>query len=201
MSTMNLNPQSPQNLKRRVRGLVITVTGIAVAMAVILFCRALMTHLFIQEQPPLSAVDPALQAFLAVPLTHLDGKPYTLQRLRGKPLLLNVWAPWCAPCVAELPELSTLFTELEKTNNAPQFVGVGVDSQENLAAFAAQIPISFPLVFGNTAGLDLAKALDGHRGALPFTVLFDAQGRVIGKKTGRVTNSEVLGWLNKAKTR
>ncbi len=184
---------------------------------------------------PTPTMHPALNLLLDTPLLSVQGAPYPMQSLRHQPLLINVWAPWCAPCVDELPELSSMFLQLQaqqtthtanttnttnttstvqtvqtthtaqqqtniaQTMPAVQFVGVGVDSAENLAAFAAKTTVSFPLLVGNTAGMDFIKNLGNTSGALPFTVLFDANGRVIAHKTGRIKPAEVLQWLKQLK--
>jgi carbohydrate-selective porin OprB len=50
---------------------------------------------------------------------------------------------------------------------------------------------------GNTAGVDLAKALGNTSGALPFTVLFNASGQMVAQKTGRVQTADIVAWLKK----
>src|SRR5690606_12874969 len=68
----------------------------------------------------------------------LDGHPATLEQLRGKVVLLNVWATWCAPCVEEMPALERLHRELAPEGLA--VIGVNVDVAPTLLPGAAPEP-------------------------------------------------------------
>jgi thiol-disulfide isomerase/thioredoxin len=138
---------------------------------------------------------PALEALYAGKVLNVDGKGYPTAALRGKTILINVWAPWCAPCVEELPELSAL--SQSSAAKSVQFIGLGVDSAQNISDFSIKHPVAFPLLVAGMAGTQLAKTLGNASGALPFTVLFNAAGQILGQKTGRVRSDEVLAWLAK----
>nr|WP_276597995.1 TlpA disulfide reductase family protein [Roseateles koreensis] len=111
---------------------------------------------------------------------------------RGKPLLLNFWATWCAPCVKELPELAQFHREFK--NQGWQVLGLAVDSPAAVQAFLKKLPVDFPQAMAGTTGTTLTRSLGNAQGGLPFSVAFDADGRIIWRKLG-ATNAEELRLL------
>lgn len=109
----------------------------------------------------------------------LDLKPY-----KGRVLVLNFWATWCAPCIEEMPELSALANEF--AGQPVQLLGIGIDSATNIKLFADKHQISYPLPVAGAAGLEWLRGLGNSSGGLPFTVVFDSQGRVQGRYLGRI---------------
>jgi len=87
-----------------------------------------------------------------ISLPTLDGATLSLRSLRGKVVLVNFWASWCAPCVVEMPELQ----KLQETLGADKFVvlAAGVeDSPENLAKVKKRFNLTFPIVVDRTGQL------------------------------------------------
>jgi thiol-disulfide isomerase/thioredoxin len=138
---------------------------------------------------------PAVASLYATSLNDLAGKAQPLAQWKGKPLLVNFWASWCAPCVSEMPELS----ELAAGDGGKHFnvIGIGIDSPTNLAEFARKIKISYPLYVGGMGGTDLARALGNANGGLPFTVLIGADGQVRKTYLGRLKFDQVRADLAK----
>ena len=115
------------------------------------------------------------------PFRTLEGKPATLKQLAGgKPLLVNLWATWCAPCVAELPMLDKVAGAL-----APRGVSVIAVSQDQETAGVTPFWNARKLTTLKT-WLDPENALGFHyaTGTLPTTVLYDAQGKEIVRVVG-----------------
>jgi thiol-disulfide isomerase/thioredoxin len=104
------------------------------------------------------------------------GKPQALSQWQGKALVVNFWAPWCAPCVREMPELDELAKELAAKKVA--VIGIGIDSPSNIAQFASKFKISYPLYVAGMEGTDLARELGNNAGGLPYTVLIGPDGAV-----------------------
>jgi thiol-disulfide isomerase/thioredoxin len=107
------------------------------------------------------------------------GKPQALSQWQGKPLVVNFWAPWCAPCVREMPELDAFAKEMQAKQVS--VIGIGIDSPSNIAQFAGKLKISYPLYVAGMSGTDLAREFGNEAGGLPYTVLIGADGQV--KKT------------------
>ena len=131
-----------------------------------------------------------VEALWAMEFTDLDGKAVPMAGFKGQPLVINFWATWCAPCKEEMPDFQRLASgELGKK---VKIVGIGIDNAPNMSAFAKQNGITYPLLVGGPAGLDLLKTLGNKVGGLPYTVVLDARGDVVVNHLGRIS-AEALG--------
>ncbi|WP_083734270.1 TlpA disulfide reductase family protein [Sphingopyxis sp. KK2] len=130
-------------------------------------------HQVVREHKGKAAPDAAFQG--------PDDAPATLAAFRGKPLLVNLWATWCAPCVAEMPTLDKLAAARADTLTV---LAVAQDRQG-----AAIVDPWF-----QKAGLStLQPYIDPENGlliaynsALPTTVLYDAEGREVWRVVGAI---------------
>lgn len=136
----------------------------------------------------------AVEQLMSAPLQDVDGKPQTLASYKGRILVVNFWASWCGPCVAEMPELVKLHDAY--ASKGIQFIGIGVDSAQNVQSFLKKIPVDYPVLISGFGGADLARSLGNTAGALPFTVVIDANGAVRSTKLGQITPSELRGTLD-----
>lgn len=125
-------------------------------------------------------------------LTALQGGTLDLRSLAGRPLLINVWASWCAPCVEEMPELSRFAAQ--QAPDGVQVLGLALDTPAAVQAFLQQVPVSYPIVLDTPGPADASVRLGNTRGLLPFTVLVDAQGRIQRQKLGPFAAGEIDRW-------
>ncbi len=132
------------------------------------------------EAAPKAGVDRSKTGSAAPDVEFIDseGETVTLTDFAGKPVLLNLWASWCAPCVKELPTLAAL----DKAG-AVQVLAVSQDSgpHTSVKAFLAKLKVG-----GLGAYQDPAMGLSGALAAqvLPTSVLYDASGREVWRYTG-----------------
>jgi thiol-disulfide isomerase/thioredoxin len=131
------------------------------------------------------------------PLWELDmelpsGGRLRFASLRGKPLVLNFWATWCPPCIEELPLLES-FYKLNAVKNW-QVVGIAVDNAKAVKQFLGKMPLSFPTPIAGLAGTELSRSLGNVSGGLPFTVVFDASGKVALRHMGKLSAAQVDGF-------
>jgi thiol-disulfide isomerase/thioredoxin len=122
-----------------------------------------------------------------VTLADRNGKPTRLASFGGRPLMVNFWATWCAPCRREIPLLNKIRME-RKAQNA-EIVGIAVDFREEVLKFAAKVPIAYPLLIGEEDGLAAAEAF-GMGMAFPFSVFIDSQNRILTLKLGELHEDE-----------
>lgn len=125
-----------------------------------------------------------------------EGGELALTSLRGKVLVLNFWATWCPPCIKELPEFDRL--QRAKAAAGVQVVGLAVDGPTPVRQFLARQPVGFPVGLAGFEGTDLSKRLGNTSGGLPFTVVFDRQGRLRHRKLGQTAFDELENWVNQA---
>jgi thiol-disulfide isomerase/thioredoxin len=116
-----------------------------------------------------------------VVFTGADGELHTLDEFKGRLVLLNLWAPWCAPCVKELPALAALQKALPRDRFAVVAVDVGRDTMTEAGAFLADHGArTLPAYLDSNTGLFRAFGAYG----LPLSILIDAKGREIARAEG-----------------
>ena len=127
-------------------------------------------------------------------LTSLDGSTVRLSDFRGKAVLLNFWATWCAPCKIEMP----WFVDLQKqyASQGLQVIGVAMDDsgEDAIAKFTKQMGINYPILIGKEAVGDAYGGVE----FLPTTFIIDRQGKVVDRVFGLVSRSEFEDGIKKA---
>jgi peroxiredoxin len=143
-----------------------------------------------------AAPDPAVEAIFGLSLPGLSGEPVELGRFRGRTVVLNFWATWCAPCIEEMPELSAMQEDLGP--RGVQVIGIGIDSDANIRRFAEKYPVSYPLLVASGSALEWMRALGNTQGGLPFTVVVDRSGTVRTRVLGRFSEPALRGVIEAA---
>ncbi|HXF97601.1 MAG TPA: TlpA disulfide reductase family protein [Gaiellaceae bacterium] len=120
----------------------------------------------------------------------------TLSDLRGRAVVLNFWASWCAPCKEEAPFLERMWREYR----AKGLVVVGVDAKDfrrDARAFARRFGLTFPLVYDGPGDILPAYGVTGF----PETFVLDREGRVVAAFAGAVNGEEERARLRRAVAR
>lgn len=132
---------------------------------------------------------PARLPALALPALEGDGRPVALEQFTGKPVVLNLWATWCPPCIREMPVLQ----QAQQQRRDVHFVFVNQGERpERVRAFLAARGLALRNVLLDSGG-QVARDL-GHR-ALPTTVFFDAEGRVTDTRIGELSAAALAARL------
>lgn len=145
-----------------------------------------------------AAVQPGQPLEIAGPT--LEGADFDLKQLRGKVVLVDFWATWCGPCVAELPNVRQVYDRHHQ--DGFEVVGVSLDnSRERLAAFVRERQLPWPQIFFDEDGSrgwanPLARQYDIT--AIPSMFLIDQQGQVAASDVrGESLERAVAGLLGK----
>ncbi len=125
---------------------------------------------------------PFRKGFPAPPfqLTGLSGKAVSLSDFRGRVVLLNFWATWCAPCVREMPSMEKLYQAFRERGLVVLAVSLDEEGAAKVEPFVRKLGLTFPIV------LDTAGRVSGIYGAreLPASFLIDGGGAVFAAAKG-----------------
>lgn len=135
------------------------------------------------------------QAFIKVitELPTLHGTTLNQDQLLNKVLVINFWASWCPSCVEEMPDLIALQHTFLHQN--VQFIGISIDSVDNVKHFSRKYAINYPLLLAESDGLTLAKTFGNTVQALPFTVVISRDGNILLTQIGKIRKNEVHNLL------
>jgi thiol-disulfide isomerase/thioredoxin len=177
------------------------VAGLGLGAAALGF-GAWMRH----RQPPVETGDTTAAAASAVgivlpPLTPIpspihttDGHTLSNADIAGRFVVLNFWAPWCPPCVREMPDIDGFARSAAGKNTL--VIGLAIDEQPAVDKFLAAHPVSYPISILGYAGLAWAKRLSNDPNvALPFTAVFDRSQQLAQHKFGATNAEELTSWV------
>ena len=122
-------------------------------------------------------------------LKNLAGEDVAVEA-KGKPYVINFWATWCPPCQAEIPDLAAFYAA---NGNKADFYAVNLQEEaQPVQKFMTERKADLPVVLDTNGD---AANLYGVR-AIPTTVVVNAEGKVVYRKTGGVTKEELEVVIN-----
>jgi thiol-disulfide isomerase/thioredoxin len=156
--------------------------------------RALILALGLLAAVSCTAAEPAIssQPLFAATLSDMNDKPVALERFKGKPLIVNFWARWCAPCREEIPELREF---RQHHQGKIEVIGIGLeDEAAPVREFAKKLGMNYPVFLGKEQAIPLMQALGNRKGGLPYTLAIDASGQVVSSKMGLLKKADLDGF-------
>jgi thiol-disulfide isomerase/thioredoxin len=169
----------------------VSMSAVALAAALLTFdvgCQQGQAPAVEQGKGPTADACPvdAKPADLSLSIKDMNGADVQLSSFKGKVLLINFWATWCAPCKAEIPG----FVELQKKYGKDlQILGVSVDdTPEDIKPYAEKYAINYPLLIGLNRE-DVEKAYGPFLG-IPQSFLISRDGKICVKHPGLVAKDK-----------
>lgn len=175
-----LEPHSMSWRRRPLRWLAVLLLGVAAIGA------GWSAH---QLRSSTLAARTAGQTLLAVTLPDGLGRDVSLAQFKGRVVVVNFWASWCAPCREEMPLFATI--QREFAHKGVQFVGIAVDQADKARAVTEELRIDYPILVGGYGALELSRALGNRLSALPFTLVLDRDGLVVHTQLGPLTEPQL----------
>jgi len=129
-----------------------------------------------------------------IELADRDNKKRRLSEWAGRPLMVNFWATWCAPCRREIPLLNQVHAQ--RAGQKLEIIGIAVDFRDDVLKYAKETNISYPLLIGEEDGLAAVSAF-GMEPNFPFTVFADSRQRLVALKVGELHQEEIDLILNR----
>jgi thiol-disulfide isomerase/thioredoxin len=158
----------------------------AAAIAVI----ALAAGVYLALERRAAAVDAAaVSALTRTMFPDLAGEQVSLERWRGKVIVVNLWASWCPPCREEIPGL--VRTQQKFASNGVQIVGIAFDSAAKSRQAAAELGINYPVLVAGLEAIDLTRKLGNRAGGLPYTLVLDRQGSPVATHLGILSEADL----------
>ncbi len=149
-------------------------------LALLIVVGVLAVWSFFQPRPPSSGAAPDFV------LTDLEGRTVSLADIEGEVIVLNFWATWCGPCVAEIPELAAFHAE----NPDVPLYGISVDDGmpgARLAAKSGKLGITYPVLHDEDGRTSNAYGING----IPVTFVLDGEREIRAVINGSLTKSRL----------
>ena len=117
------------------------------------------------------------------------GRPQRLNQWLGKPIVLNFWATWCAPCREEIPILVDFHQKY--VGKGVEVVGICADQVVKMLEFASAYQMAYTLLVADANVFSLLRKIGNPAGALPYSIVLDRKGGMAYRHIGALKAGEL----------
>ena len=160
---------------------------VAVAAMAVVAAIALAAGIYVRQESRTTA--DGVSALTLAQFKDYSGQTATLERWKGKVVVVNFWASWCPPCREEIPGLTRIQSRFAA--NGLQIVGIAVDSVDKARQAAIELGVNYPVLIAGLETIDLTRRLGNRAGALPFTLVLDRNGTLVASHLGILTEDQL----------
>ena len=171
------------------------VSLLAAVAGVLLYRYALHQPQYVSAPPAetISYQPPAQDLQLTdLRLPDLDGRLQALDQWPEPVLIVNFWAPWCAPCRREIPALVAAQDEYAQQLRV---IGLSFDAEQKVREFVASQNINYPILLANEHSATLNRYFGNSHGGLPFTAVLNARREIVQQHAGEVKPEQISDWI------
>jgi peroxiredoxin len=129
-------------------------------------------------------------------LIDLNGTEHRLSAYHRRRVLLNFWASWCVPCLGEMADLNA--AQRKFGDQGAIVLGIAMDDPAHVQAFLTAHPVDYPVLIGQLASPSTSLRFGDSDEVLPFSVLLDANGKILASHRGPLDPKQLADWLSPA---
>jgi thiol-disulfide isomerase/thioredoxin len=130
----------------------------------------------------------------SIPLSDLNGKQSLIGDWKGDILVVNFWAPWCAPCRREVPTLIKFHRDYAQ--QGVRVLGIAYDNEPQVSRFASEYQINYPLFLAGNKTSMYNAAFNNRSGSLPFTAILDRDLKIVFQHNGELSAEQLQQQLD-----
>lgn len=168
----------------------LAVALVSIAAGFLLFRYTLYQPQFVSASPARTTqTEPSIDIdYGDIVLNNLQGQPQALTQWQAPVMVINFWAPWCAPCRREIPALVDLQNSYPES---VQLLGLSFDSAENVIDFKNDNPINYPLLIVRHESTLINQFFGNNSSGLPFTAILNRDREIVFRHAGEITKTQL----------